>query len=69
MQSVSEEAGEHGCNTVGEQVERRGPGFVIKPQTDPPNAWEGEGSSGVVDVMVSGMTESPTSVHMKHCSG
>ncbi len=30
----------------GEQVKRRGPGFVIKPQTDPSYPWEVEGYRG-----------------------
>ena len=53
----------------GEQVEPRGPGIVIKPQTDPTYPWEVRVTEGVLDVMVSGMTESLTIVHMDNCSG
>lgn len=49
MQPVSEEAGEAWLlyskgSVSGEQVQRRGPGFVIKPHTDPPYPGEVEGN-------------------------
>lgn len=74
MQPVSEEAGEHGCSTVkaqclGSRCSEGGLALSLSPTQIHPTPERLRVTGGVVDVRISGMTESLTNVHMKHCSG
>lgn len=74
MQPVSEEAGEHGCSTVkarclGSRWSEGGLALSLSPRQIHSTPGRLRVTEGVVDVMVSGMTESLTSAHMKHYSG
>ncbi len=70
MQSVSEEAGEHGCSTVkawclGSRWSEGGLALSLSPRQIHPTPGSLRVTEGVVDVMVSGMTESLTSATLQ----